>query len=117
MFNENLCLIKDYVKSLAQKERVKSFYPHTISRKLNIPLELVVLELPKLIEEGCIELKYEIRCTNDLTTRNTVDNYKELLNTTVFCDHCGEDIELSYNNVYPIYFITDEYKEYVKKKL
>lgn len=73
MLNVNLCQIKDYVEAMARKERVKSFYPQTVSRKLSIPLELVAIELPKLVTEGCIELKYEIRC-DELHIIKTVDN-------------------------------------------
>jgi len=114
MLNVNLCQIKEYVESLARKERVKSFYPQTVSRKLGIPLELVVIELPKLVNEGLIELKYEIRC-DELHTLETVDNYMDYLNNDLFCNICGEQIEIEYSNIYPIYYINDEYKEFLKK--
>lgn len=115
MLNVNLCKIKEYVETLARKERIKSFYPQTLSRRLGIPLDLVVLELPKLVEEGCIKLRYEIRCNDDLCTLDTVDNYMDVLDTKMFCYQCGEEIDILLSNIYPIYYITDDYKEYVKK--
>lgn len=113
--NMNLCQIQDYVESLASKVRVNKFYPQTLSRKLGIPLELVAIELPKLIENGMLELKYEIRCSDDLNVIDEVDDYKEFLDKTLTCDICGE-VEISYSNIYPVYYITGAYKEYLKKK-
>lgn len=117
-FNKNLCIIREYVADLASKRRINKFYPQTISRNIGIPLDLVLIELTKLVDDGLILLKYEIRCDedSDLSTLCVVDNYIDLLNTKKFCEVCGNEIEISYNNIYPIYYIKDEYKEYIKKK-
>lgn len=114
--NLNLCLIQDYVDTLASKQRVKKFYPQTVSRKLNMPLEIVVIELTKLIQEGKIELKYEIRCSEDLNRIDNVIDYNPLIDDTRFCEVCGENVEITYSDVYPVYYISEEYKK-LKKKL
>ncbi|MDF2610057.1 MAG: hypothetical protein K0R92_1531 [Lachnospiraceae bacterium] len=114
--NINLCQIKDYIEYLARKSRVNYFYPQTISRKLYIPIDLIVIELSKLVNDGVIELRYEIRCSDDLNIIDTLDNYDDLFNKKVHCEICGDEIEISYNNIYPVYYINPTYKDYVKKK-
>lgn len=115
-FNANSAQIEDYVEEIARKPRVKSFYPQTVSRKLNIPIDIVIIELSKLVEDGKIDLKYQIRCLNDLTTIKVVDEYKDILEKEVFCNICGESINVFYSNIYPVYYINKDYREYLKKK-
>ena len=85
LFNSNLFMIQDYIVLLAQKEE-KVFYPQTISRILDIPMDLVVTELNKLISEGLICLKYQIRCNNDLHTLCEVDDFNNILNNSIYCE-------------------------------
>lgn len=115
-FNVNSAQIEDYVKEVAQKPRIKSFYPQTVSRTLNIPLDIVTIELLNLIEKGRINLKYQIRCLDDLNTIMVVSEYKSILNDEICCDICGSNIKVTYSNIYPVYYINEEYREYVKKK-
>lgn len=116
-FNANSVEIEDYVKEIAKKARIEAFYPQTISRKLNIPIDIVLIELASLKEDGRIELKYEIKCLEDLNTIKTVDDYNKLIGEKVFCEMCGREIEINYNNIYPIFYINNEYREYIKKKM
>lgn len=116
-FNASSLEIEDYVKEIASKARIQAFYPQTISRKLNIPIDIVLIKLSELKEDGRIELKYEIKCLEDLNTIETVDYYDRLIGEKVFCEICGEEIEINYNNIYPIFYINNEYREYIKKKI
>lgn len=116
-FNTNAVEIEDYVEGIARKSRVESFYPQAISRKLNIPIELVLIELEKLIPVGKIFIRYEIKCLEDSNTICTVNDYKDSLGKKLFCEICGKDITINYNNIYPVYYINEEYKEYLKKKV
>lgn len=115
-FNANSAKVEDYVKEIARKSRIKSFYPQTVSRKLNIPMDIVLIELSKLSEDGRIDLKYQIRCLDDLNTIDVVDQYENLLDKEVSCNICGENLVVTYSNIYPVFYINEEYKEYVKKK-
>ena len=115
-FNENFCLVQDYICTLGKNQRMESFYPQTLSRKLNIPLDLVLIELAKLEESGLVQLKYEVK-HNEACVESTlciVDDCQDLINTEYLCDLCGENITITYNDIYPLYFITDEYKKYLK---
>lgn len=114
-FNISSAKIEDYVELMAGKSRIRAFYPQTVSRKLNIPTDIVLLELYKLVDKGKLELKYEIRCLIDSNMIDTVSDYKEIINKTMFCEICGKDIEVEYNNIYPIFYFNKEYREYIKK--
>ena len=115
-FNVNSALVEEYVEEVAKKVRVKSFYPQTVSRKLNISLEIVLIELSTLVQNGKLNLKYEVRCLEDLNTIETIENYQETLGTNIHCEICGENIKVEYGNIYPVYYIDKEYREFVKKK-
>ncbi len=114
-FNENLAEIQKYVEKLAASGRVKSFRPEAVSRELGLPLEIVMIELLKIKEEGKIKLNYEVRCLPHLDTLTKVDSGEEIVGKREFCAKCGKDIEITLKNLYPIFNITDEYKEFLKK--
>lgn len=116
-FNANSVKIEDYVEEIAKKSRIKSFYPQTVSRKLKIPIDIVLIELSKLSQEGRIHLRYQIRCLEDLNTIEIVEEYKGLLDKEVCCEICGEKIKITYSNIYPVFYINEEYRAYIKKKV
>jgi hypothetical protein len=116
-FNASSAKIEDYVEEIARKSRIKSFYPQTVSRKLNIPMDIVLIELSKLKEDGKVDLKYQIRCLDDLNTIEIVEQYEDILDKEIFCNICGEKIKVTYSNIYPVFYINKEYREYIKKKL
>ncbi|MDU6337425.1 MAG: hypothetical protein E6594_16775 [Clostridium sporogenes] len=115
-FNANSAKIEDYVEEISKKSRINSFYPQTVSRKLAIPIDIVLIELSKLSEEGKIDLKYQIRCLDDLNTIQVVDAYEDILDKEICCNICGENIKVTYSNIYPVFYVNKEYKEYLKKK-
>lgn len=114
-FNVDSAEIEGYVEDIAKKIRIISFYPQTISRKLNIPIDIVLIELSELVKKGKIYLKYQIRCLNDLTTIETVYEYKDILGKEIQCNICGDNIKVTYGNIYPVYYISEEYREFIKK--
>lgn len=116
-FNIEQLQIKDYIEKLASNSRIKYFYPQTISKNIGMPLELVGIVLRRFIEDGYIDLKYEIKCSTDFNTFTTVDDYKAYLGKEEFCDVCGETQEITYSNIYPVYYFNEEYKEFYKKKV
>ena len=115
-FNENAIEVQKCIESMALRSRIVSFYPESVSRKLGIQLDIIIIELNKLCDDGILELKYEIKCTENFDLVNTVIDYKEYLGTSILCKYCGEEFQVEYNNIYPVYYIAKEYKEYVKKK-
>ncbi len=116
-FNTNAVEIEEYIREMAKKDRIKAFYPQTISRKLNIPIDIVWAQLMTLSNQGGrIHLQYEVKCLEDLNTLTTVEECKAIIGKELTCEICGERIEVTYNNLYPIFRIDEEYKRCVKKK-
>lgn len=116
MFNVNLYRIQDYVITLAKKKEIKYFYPQTISRVLDIPLDLVVDELTKLTSEGFIFLKYQIRCKTDSHILYEIEDFNELLNKNIYCEQCGSNLNVTFDEIYPTYYISNELIEYLNIK-
>lgn len=114
-FNINAAEIQNCVENMACVTTLKSFYPESISRKLGVPLEMTMIELGKLCEDGKLILKYEIKCLEDMHILATVDDYEKKLGSYIGCDVCGEEIIVDYSNIYPVYYISEEYREFVKK--
>ncbi|WP_283697440.1 hypothetical protein [Clostridium perfringens] len=113
-FNYNSQRIKDYIEYLSINFDEVSFYPKAISDILNLQLHFVISELNNLIESGIVNLKFEIRTTDDLKLIKIVDRYCEILNQKICCSS-GETFIITEKNIYPIYFINKEYKDYIQK--
>lgn len=107
--------IDDYIKRLASSGKVKSFYPAFIAKKLNLQIKDVVERLEKLVDSDVLELKFEIRCLDDLTILKTVEDYSSYLGKEIYCSRCDEYIEITLENIFPVYYFNNDYKEYVKK--
>ncbi|MDM0552390.1 hypothetical protein QTG94_14470 [Clostridium perfringens] len=108
--------VDKYIEEIATLNRIEAFYPDLFSRKLNIPIELVMIALTDCVNNGKILLKYEIKCLNDFTTIKTVESMENLLNQTIECTLCGEEFQIDYSNIYPKFYIDPKYKEFIKKK-
>ncbi len=108
--------ILNFVENLAISPYVDSFYPYTICRTYDLPLEDVLDSLNAMIQLGLLDLKYEIRCDNDANILEIVDKYSNYLGRKYYCYECNEEIEISIENVCPIFYITEKYKENMKKK-
>ncbi|XZM35258.1 hypothetical protein ACSXAY_17985 (plasmid) [Clostridium perfringens] len=113
-FNYNSQRIKDYIEYLSINFDEVSFYPRAISNVLNLKLHFVIAELNNLIGRGIIDLKFEIRTTDDLKLIKIVDRYYDILNQKICCIS-GETFIITEKNIYPIYFINKEYKDYIQK--
>lgn len=113
-FNYNSQRIKDYIEYLSINFDEVSFYPRAISNVLNLELHFVISELNNLIGRGIIDLKFEIRTTDDLKLIKIVDRYYDILNQKISCSS-GETFIITEKNIYPIYFINKEYKDYIQK--
>ncbi|MBZ9635567.1 hypothetical protein [Clostridium sp. FP1] len=109
--------IDNVVEQIASKSIIKSFYPWYISKVLELSLDKVVPRLNYLVLGDSIKLKYEIRCDEDSDIIEIVDDYGKYLGNTLYCRSCNEDIEITLENIFPLYYINDEYRECVKKKL
>jgi len=108
--------IDSYVEQLASNKNIKNFYPTAVSKALSIPFAEVISRLNDLVKIGYIELKYEIRCDVDFNLIDIVDDYSDILGSSIECYQCGEDIDITFENIIPVYYINSEYRETLKKK-
>lgn len=111
MFNQNGEIIREYIKKLALNKRLAFFYVTDISNNLLIPIDKCFEELNKLVSEEILYVKYEIRTLPGLDVIEIVDNYENLLDTTIMFE--DTEYNISYDNIFPIYYISDEYKRFV----
>lgn len=95
---------------------VKYFYPSATAKDTSLPIQEVFECLLDAVNEKMLNIYWEIRCPNLACVRTiSIDPYK---NTSgyVICPICGEEIEISPEIVFPIFEVSPEYKEYLKKK-
>ena len=96
--NDNFA-IDQLIEEIASKNKIKSFYPIDIAKALNLPLNTVIKRLNYLVEGGLISLKYEIRCTDDLTQLDLVDKYEEVLGNYLNCYMCNDEKIITLDNI------------------
>ena len=74
----------------------KSFYPEYIKKSMpELSLEDIICKLEPLRKEGAIVLRFEIRCTDDFTVLDVVDNYTDVIGTEIYCRECEKDIYIA----------------------
>lgn len=108
--------IDNYIERISDSGIVRSFYPNAISKKINIPLTPVLERLSRLVDDGILELKFEIRCHEGSHIIDIVDDYSDCLNKGNYCTFCGEETYIELSNIAPIYYISESYREFLKKK-
>lgn len=113
MFNENEEIIRDYVRMLACKPRVNSFYVSELVGALGITEDECYVELNKLVEHGNLYLKFEIRTQPDLHVITTVEDFASIINTEM--EYYGDFYYITYDNIFPKYYIDADYRRYVMK--
>ncbi|AWK52194.1 hypothetical protein DIC82_14825 [Clostridium beijerinckii] len=113
--NDNFA-IDQLIEEIASSGKIKSFYPISISKKLNLPISVVLNRLNYLVDGSLLSLKYEIRCTEHLTELELVDSYDKVLGTYINCYECNEDILIGLENIFIVYYLNNDYIESIKKK-
>lgn len=116
-FNVNRVKVQQCVEQLAISKSIRSFYPEYVSKILGIPMDDVIRELAKLVEDGCLELKFEIKSTESTNIVKLVDDFSNYIGTDLEDNMTGEIFEVEYDNIFPCYYICKEYRDYLKKKL
>lgn len=112
MFNPKNQMVRDYVEILANKPRLLSFYATEISNSLSITIEESFEELNKLVTEGILNIKYEIRTIPGLNKIDTVTEYQEIIGKKI--EYEGIEYIIMYENIFPVYFIDEGFKNYLK---
>ena len=74
----------------------------------------VLKRLDRFINDGVLDLRYEVKC-GDRHDIDTVSNYSNHYDKEIFCNDCNDLIPIGFSNIYPVYHINREYKNYIKK--
>lgn len=109
--------IDSYVEKAALNKNIQSFYPVAIAKSLELPLNVIIDRLYELSKLGYLDLKFEIRCELDLDIIKTVDDVSCYLGKQMYCEECNDYIEITMDNIFPVYYIKQEYRQYVKKNI
>lgn len=110
--------IQNFVELLAFST-VSSFYPTAVLKYVNTTsLESVFNYLLRLVEEGELRLKWELKCSNEelMCARKItrVYNKEDVIGNEFNCDICGNTFLASYYNLFPTFEITTEYRKLVR---
>ncbi|KPU45799.1 hypothetical protein OXPF_05880 [Oxobacter pfennigii] len=111
----NIYDIDAYVDQIALRSFVRSFSPIAVSKVLNLPLNPVIERLNYLKDGKKLTLKYEIRCYEDSNIIKVVDDFSGFIGKKLYCKNCDDEIEVGLDNIFPVYYIDDDYREYLKK--
>ncbi|MGA3677835.1 hypothetical protein [Lysinibacillus agricola] len=104
--------IDEFLEALSLN-RVDRFYPSALSKYLNVtPGEAFNLLLERAGNEDQLILLWEIRCSE---CYRTIEVSKEPMHEEYDC-MCGEEVEISQNNLFPVFKINPIFKDYLKKK-
>lgn len=97
--------------------RVRRFYPTYIQKVTGIPLNEVFNFLLTLVEDGRLNLMWEIRCPdfdcNSIIIRT--GKIEDFLYKTIECNHCEDEILVRENLVFPVFEINEDYRDRVRE--
>lgn len=104
-------LVDIWVKDYAEADSDEAFYPGTVARDTGLSIRDVFERLLLFVSDGKLVLLWEVRCP---VCGETVLRKREV-NINAWCSKCKKVVEISPDVVYPLFFISPEYKEHVSK--
>jgi hypothetical protein len=107
--------INEVVETIAFS-KVQRFYPTIVNKVTDIPLEKTFDYLLTLVQDGELNLKWEIKCPHYdcLNTLLKVENIDDYLGKTIECEDCYREILIKRSIVFPTFEVNDEYREYIR---
>jgi hypothetical protein len=118
MDNINKFDIDHWVENFALS-KLSRFYPSAVANDTELSIQFVFERLLEMVKDEKLKLYWEVRCPNYgcFSTLKTID-YPIL--GFISCESCGEDgeeIEITNDNIFPIFSINQFYRDSLKKKL
>lgn len=93
---------------------VKSFYPSAISNIIPLPFSDIFKILLSAVEKEILCLKWEVRCPDCGKILEEVYNKQIQIEPIDYdCNFCG-DVEVQKRDVYPVFYIADDYRESIR---
>ncbi len=94
---------------------ITKFYPSAIAKMTGLPLADSFERLLKLVEDGRVNLELEVTCPNCFHTVRTVREKKDLSTDELECERCGEVFAVSEEYLIPVFRVSPDYRDDVKK--
>jgi hypothetical protein len=113
--------VDEFVELLAVSP-VEQFYPTSIPKYTSdVSLEAAFDYLLKLCETGELQLLWEVKCPGDdiefcLRRLDIAPDYHKVLNKDYSCDICGRESCVDKNHIFPVFKISDDYRNYLRQE-
>ena len=111
VFDLNLAEVRNVVNELAADGMTRSFYASYVSACLHISIDEAVKSLDKLVEDGWLVMKFEIRVSQTLDIIKIVDDFKNYIGEQI--EYEGNEYTIDLGNIYPVYYFGTDYQKYV----
>ena len=111
VFDLNLAEVRNVVNELAADGMTRSFYASYVSAYLHISIDEAVQSLDKLVEDGWLVMKFEIRVSQTLDIIKIVDDFKNYIGEQI--EYEGNEYTIDLGNIYPVYYFGTDYQKYV----
>lgn len=111
VFDLNLAEVRDIVNELAADGMTRSFYASYVSDYLHISMDETVQYLDKLVEDGWLVMKFEIRVSQTLDIIKIVDDFTKYIGEQI--EYEGNEYTIDLGNIYPVYYFGVDYQKYV----
>lgn len=104
--------MEDALRTMALRN-IKSFYIEYFVRENDIALNeaaTMLHEFSKVSDR--LKIKYELRCCNCINILDEFDNLIDIKkNAQIECEECGYENIITSDNIYIIYYISEEYRK------
>lgn len=102
--------VEDVVEQIAACRIINRFYPTIIAKRSGISLDKTFRYLLEFVQQEMLILKWEIRCP-EYSCARTVKTVVTIPpdETVIDCD-CGETVEVTIDNVFPVFEIAADYR-------
>lgn len=110
--------ISQFVDTVAFS-RIKQFYPSAAAKYAQVPLNVAFEALLRLVIDGELNLKWELRCPNyHCVRRIALSNDQTKAYNSVSCPYCGTEFEAMPSDCFPVFEATEQFKAdiYEEKK-
>ena len=103
--------VEEIIRSMA-KSGIRSFYVQYFAQLMDISIVYAFKLLNNFAKKtNKIKIKYEIRCSNCMEEiLQSVDNIQKIdFNSRLICPDCGQITDISKENIYMCYYISEEW--------
>lgn len=106
--------IIDFLNGSA-KTPIKAFYPTAVAKYAQTSVSNVFPYLIDYTKTGELKLYWELRCSN-FYCHQSIDFKRLDIYGEVDCQKCGTEFTINKKDFFPMFIITQSYKEYVQNK-